>query len=266
MLYNLCRYTTDMANTNEHIIQNLQKLWLHPTDAQIYISSLSLGACTVIQLADELDLNRVTTHDAVQRLIDKWLFLETHSGQRRLVYPKQVEALQSLVDTKKSELTQLQYQVDQTISLLNDIQLQSQHLPHIRFYKWKEGIQTVIHEMFTDDRPISMISDSRHFDDLIDNKFIEQSARSNHYNQQIQLIIPAGYEHFIFTHKAKHPHVSIQQFWSWQQWTGGVSIRWNKVAYYSYEGRYITTTVIENIPISQMMFFSFQSLWSQSIQ
>lgn len=142
------------------------------------------------------------------------MFLETHSGQRRLVYPKQVEALQSLVDIKKSELTQLQYQVDQTISLLNDIQLQSQHLPHIRFYKGKEGIQTVIHEMITDNRPIAMISDSRHFDDLIDNKFIEQSAKSNQYKEQIQLIIPAGYEHFIFTHKAKHTHVNIQQFTS----------------------------------------------------
>lgn len=255
-----------MINNNENILKNLQKLWLHPTDAQIYITSLSMGACTVIQLADQLDLNRVTAHDAVQRLINKWLFLETHSGQRRLVYPKQVEALQSLVDTKKSELTQLQYQVDQTISLLNDIQLQSQHLPHIRFYKGKEGIQTVIHEMFIDDKPIAMMSDSRHFDDLIDNKFIEQSAQSHQYNQQIQLIIPAGYEHFIFTHKAKHPHITIQQFASWQQWTGGVSIRWDKVAYYSYEGRYITTTVIENIPISQMVLFSFQSLRSQSIQ
>ena len=140
------------------------------------------------------------------------MFLETHSGQRRLVYPKQVEALQSLVDTKKSELTQLQHQVDQTISLLNNIQLQSQHLPHIRFYKGKEGIQTVIHEMLVDNKSIAMMSDSRHFDDLIDNKFIEQSAQSDHYNQQIQLIIPAGYEHFIFTHKARHPHVIIQQF------------------------------------------------------
>lgn len=247
-------------------MQNLQQLWLHPTDAQIYLTSLSMGACTVIQLADELNLNRVTAHDAVQRLINKGLFLETHNGQRRLVYPKQVEALQSLVDTKKSELTQLQHQVDQTISLLNDIQLQSQHLPHIRFYKWKEGIQTAISEMLNDNVPILMLSDSRHFDDLIDNKFIEQSAHHPQFKQTIQLIIPSGYEHFIFTHKAKHPHVNIQQFSSSQNWKWGMSIRWNKIAYYSYEWRYITTTVIQNIPISQMMKFSFESLWNQSLQ
>ena len=255
-----------MSNNHEDIIHNLQKLWLHQTDAQIYISSLSLGACTVIQLADQLNLHRVTTHDAVQRLIDKWLFLETHSGQRRLVYPKQVEALQSLVDTKKSELTQLQYQVDQTISLLNEIQLQSSHLPHVRFYKWKEGIQTIIHEMLSDNTDILMLSDSWHFDDLIDNKFIEQSSHHTIFKQNIDLIIPAGYEHFIFTHKAKHPHVHIQQFWSWQLWKWGMSVRWDKVAYYSYEWRYITTTVTQNIPISLMMKFSFQSLWNQSIQ
>jgi len=99
------------------------------------------------------------------------------------------------VDTKKSELTQLQYQVDQTISLLNDIQLQSQHLPHIRFYKGKEGIQTVIHEMLIDDKPIAMMSDSRHFDDLIDNKFIEQSATAGHYNKEIPQIKTSSCEH-----------------------------------------------------------------------
>ncbi len=265
LLY-LCRYIADIKNNTDLIVKNLQLLWLHSTDAQIYIASLWMGACTVVQLADDLKLNRVTTHDAIQRLIKRWLFLETYSGQHRLVYPKRVEALQSLVDFKKFELTQIQYQVDLTISLLHNIQLQSDHLPHVRFYKGKEGIQKISNEMLHDNKPISILSDSRHFDDLIDNKFIEQSWTSPHYHEKIKLIIPIGYEHFIFTHKAKHPHVNIQQFSSWQWWAGGMSVRWNKIAYYSYEGRYITTTVIENAPISQLMMFSFQSLRSQSLQ
>jgi predicted transcriptional regulator len=94
-----------------------------------------MGATTVVQLADESQMNRVTVHDIVGRLVDKGLFLETRSGQRRLVYPKQVDALQSLVDTKRSELTQLQSNVDQTLSLLRNVQLSSIYLPQIRFYK-----------------------------------------------------------------------------------------------------------------------------------
>lgn len=242
------------------ILIALQQLWLHPTDAQIYLTSLSLGACTVIQIADQLKLNRVTAHDAVQRLIDRGLFLETHSGQRRLVYPKQVEALQSIVDKKKSELTQLQHQVEQTISLLNDIQLQSTHLPQIRFYKWREGIQTVTHEMLADDTDIMMASDSWHFDDLIDNKFIEQASTHQNYHHHIQLIIPVWYEHFSFTHKARQSKTTIRYFWSQQPRSWGMAVRWNKVAYYSYEGHYITTTVIENKAISMMMNASYNNL------
>jgi predicted transcriptional regulator len=94
-----------------------------------------MGASTVVQLADESGLNRVTVHDIVGRLVDKGLFLETRSGQRRLVYPKQIDALQSLVEIKRSELTQLQSTVDQTMSLLRDVQLSSTYLPQIRFYK-----------------------------------------------------------------------------------------------------------------------------------
>lgn len=253
-----------MQNTHSQIIQKLTEIGLNPTDAQIYVETLTMGACTVIHIADQLGMNRVTVHDAVQRLIDKWLFLETHSGQRRLVYPKQVEALQYIVDHKKSELTQLQHQVEQTISLLNNMQLQSTHLPQIRFYKWREGIQTVTHEMLADNQKICMLSDSWHFDDLIDNKFIEQASNHPHYKQLIQLIIPVGYEHFSFTHKARHSTVEIKQFWPDQHRSWGMAVWWDKVAYYSYEWRYITTTIIQNKAISMMMRAAFASLRWQS--
>lgn len=255
-----------MIKTHTQIIQKLIGLWLNPTDAQIYVETLTMGASTIVHIADQLSINRVTVHDAVQRLIDKWLFLETHSGQRRLVYPKQVEALQYIVDNKKSELTQLQHHVEQTISLLNDIQLQSSHLPQIRFYKWREGIQTVTHEMLADNQEISMVSDSRHFDDLIDNKFIEQASTHSHYDKTIKLIIPVWYEHFSFTHKARHSKVEIRQFWPEQGRSWGMAVWWNKTAYYSYEWRYITTTIIQNKAIAMMMSYAFVALRSSATQ
>jgi hypothetical protein len=40
----------------------------------------------------------------------------------------------------------------------------------------------------------------------------------------------------------------------------------NKVALHAYEGIYITTTIIENNPIAQMMTNSFENMWTMTLQ
>ena len=242
----------------QKLTNSLIELWLGESDCVIYLLGLEMGASTVVQLADESGIHRVTVHDIVGRLVDKWLFLETRSGQRRLVYPKQVDALQSLVDHKASELTLLQSRVTETMSLLRDVQFSSVYLPQIRFYKWQEWINLVGREMLDDRQPIQIISDSRHFDDLIDNKFLDKAVW---HPSSISLLIPMGYEHFSFTHKAKHDKLSIHYLTTQQTRRGSMSIRWDKVALHSYEWVYITTTIIQNPPIALMMRASFQAMW-----
>lgn len=249
--------------SQQKITQSLMQLGFGESDCIVYLLWLEMGASTVVQLAEESGLNRVTVHDIVWRLIDKWLFLETRSGQRRLVYPRQIDALQSLVDIKRSELTQLQSHVDQAMSLLRDVQLSSTYLPQIRFYKGQEGIALVGKEMLDDWQSICIISDSWHFDDLIDNKFLDKATW---HPSQISLIIPMGYEHFSFTHKAKHDKLMIKYLTGNEQWRGAMSIWGNKVALHSYEGIYITTTIIENAPIAVMMRASFGAMWKIGVE
>jgi hypothetical protein len=80
-----------------------------------------------------------------------------------------------------------------------------------------------------------MLCDSWHFDDLIDNKYLEQSAIHPLYTSTIQMMIPLGYEHFIFTHQAVHPHVQIKEFATSQSRSGGMMVWGEKVAYFAYE-------------------------------
>lgn len=249
--------------THRKLTQSLMQLWLWESDCTIYLLWLEMGASTVVQLADESGIHRVTVHDIVWRLVDRWLFLETRSGQRRLVYPKQVDSLQSLVDHKASELTILQTRVTEIMSLLRDVQLSSQYLPQIRFYKWQEGIAIVGKEMLEDGQAIHIVSDSRHFDDLIDNKFLDKAVW---HPSPIALLIPMGYEHFSFTHKAKHDKLSIKYLTADQSRRGAMSIRWDKVALHSYEGIYITTTIMQNPPIAAMMRASFQAMRGAGVE
>lgn len=116
-------------------------------------------------------------------------------------------------------------------------------------------------EMIEDKAAIKIISDSRHFNDLIDNHFLEKTTQ---HPTPIKLLIPVGYEHFSFTHKAYHKTLQIHYLTKQQIRNGGMAVWWQKIALHSYEGVYITTTIIENWPISAMIEASFQSMRNQS--
>lgn len=244
---------------NTSLIEQLRSIGLAETDAQVYLASIHLGACTIGQITSKTKINRITTHDSVARLISRWLLLETHSGKRRLVYPQQVSSLQHIVDSKKAEIDQLQLNVSKTINMLSSLQLQSDYLPRIRISKGRQGISDMIRELREiQEDELLIICDSRHFDELLNVHFLDNLNRST---WTIRMIIPAGFEHFIFSAYAKWLQIQTLTMPETMKWSGGMTIWNNKVALHAYEGIFITTTIIENNPIHQMMRDNFESLW-----
>lgn len=248
-------------NNQQNILTQLKEIGLQETDAQIYLASIKIGACSIGQLTSQTRINRITVHDSVGRLVSKGLLLETFSGKRRLVYPQQISQLQHLVDTKKAEVDQLQLNVSKTISSLQSLHLQSDYLPHIRMSKGRQGISDMIREI-KEDQPeqIWVICDSRHFDELLSVHFLDNL---NTYRWSLRMIVPAWFEHFIFSASAKWLKVQTFTMPENMKRSGWMTIWWNKVALHAYEGIYITTTIIENNPITQMMSNSFENMWSQ---
>jgi sugar-specific transcriptional regulator TrmB len=173
----------------ENLLKQLNAIGLHDTDAQVYLASIRMGACTIGQLTTQTKINRITVHDCVGRLIERGLLLETFSGKRRLVYPQQINQLQHLVDTKKAEIDQLQLNVTKTINILQSLHLQSDYLPHMRISKGRQGISDMIREIKEyKDGPLLTVSDSRHFDELLNVHFLDSLT---HFAQPIQMILPA---------------------------------------------------------------------------
>jgi len=245
----------------QKLLQQLDKLWLHKTDAQIYLASIHIGACTINQLTSQTKINRITVHDSIGRLIEKGLLLETFSGRRRLVFPQQINHLQHLVEKKKTEMDQLQYDVATTINLLQSLHLQSSSLPQVRISKGSAGIEEMLREIKEwDEWMIQTISDSRHFDELLNVHFLD-SLQS--YKQPIQMILPSWFEHFIFSANAKGLQIDTRTITQDMKRQGGMTMWWSKVAFHAYEWVYITTTIIENIPITNMMSQCFESIWQK---
>ena len=249
--------------SQENLLKQLNAIGLHDTDAQVYLASIRMGACTIGQLTTQTKINRITVHDCVGRLINKGLLLETFSGKRRLVYPQQINQLQHLVDTKKAEVDQLQLNVTKTINILQSLHLQSDYLPHMRISKGRQGISDMIREIKEyKNGPLLTVSDSRHFDELLNVHFLDSLT---HFIQPIQMILPAWFEHFVFSAYAKWLKIQTQTIGEHMKRSGGMTIWWDKVALHAYEWIYITTTIIENNPIAQMMTNSFQNMRTTTV-
>jgi hypothetical protein len=75
------------------------------------------------------------------------------------------------------------------------------------------------------------------------------------------MLLPTGFDHFIFSAKAKGILIDTRIIPDDLPRKGGMTIRANKVALHAYEGVYITTTIIENTPIVQMMTLCYEGLW-----
>lgn len=68
----------------ENLLDHFQ---LNETEKKVYIGGLIKGASTIIELAKEIGVHRLTVHQAVTHLVQEGLFLETYYGKKRLVYP-----------------------------------------------------------------------------------------------------------------------------------------------------------------------------------
>jgi predicted transcriptional regulator len=231
------------------------------SEVEVFFSGLERGAATIKQLSDDTKLGRITVHEIVKRLVKKGLFLETYSKKKRLVYPNQMDSLTNLVATKKLEVQALEQQAIQATALLRSIASQSENLPKTRFYKGKEGIQLVMNEIKQDRSNVNIMSDAQHFGDLIDNNLLESTLEiRKRYRIHTRLIFPTGFEYFAFTHGTIKQSLEMRSLPAsgYVQW--GITLRGNKIAFHCYEGRFITTTIIENKQIHQIMTYLFEQL------
>lgn len=245
-----------------HIHPLLLQLGLTENEVSVFFAGFKLGPSTVIQLATETKLQRITTHAIIERLLYKGLFLATTSKQKRLVYPNDTKSLFTLLDKKKQELTELEDGLHKASQFLNNLQARSQGFAHVRYYKGKEGVQLMIDEIIRDAQDMYILCDSRHFYDLIDNQFLERSlAIRKKHNLTVKMLFPMGFEHFCYTQGTYEQALSIRALPDTPALIGALNLRGNKIGFHCEHQGFITTTIIEDAHIRQIMRFLFEHVW-----
>lgn len=245
----------------DHITALLTQLGLNDTQKQIYITGLETGPISISDLSKTSWLGRINVHVAVQSMIEQGIFLETHYGKRRLVYPAMADGLQQLIDEKAFQIKQLQSQLDASKSVFDYISTSRASLTNTRLYAWIEGINTALLEIAKDRKAVYIIYDANSLGSIIDEKLFHWSySERSKYKTKTRLILPSGFRDYRNIERKEDYDVNIKTLPDNQIIHGGIEIRWYKVALHCYREWRITTTIIENQEIANILLIMYDSI------
>ncbi len=248
-----------------YVKEILNKLWLNSSEISIVFTWLKLGPATIIQLSKITWFKRITTHAIVNRLLKKWIFLETKNKTKRLVYPNDFKCLKNLLEKKKQEIKDIENDLEKASTFLTNIQAWSQWFPNIRFYKWKEWVELMFNEIINDEKNMYVMSDHKYFYDVIDNQFLEKSLEIRKKNKLItKMLFPIWFEYFYFSQWIYDQELSIKSLPQDFPLIWAINIWGEKIWFHTEKNGFITTTIIEDAQISKIMIFLFENIWSKA--
>ena len=249
----------------QEIEQILIKFDLNETERAVYLAGLVTWPATVIQISRQSTVARLSVHQAVTKLIDMGLFLETYYGKKRLVYPHSIDGLYALLEEKKFALQQLENSLDASKNIFDYIKQSRESFPQTRMYQGIEGINTTLLEMAKDAEPISIIYDANALQLLVDEKIFHRSYTQRAEKKiQTRLILPTSFRDFWHLEWKDDYDVMIRTLPDRQIIQWGIEIWWAKIALHCYQESFVTTTIIENRQIAQILLVMYESMRSQA--
>lgn len=90
---------------NQKLLQTLKDIGLDETEAQVYLTSLSLGPTTVLKIARSSEIKRTTVYGVIESLQTKGLMRIELAGLKQLYVAENPEKLEVILDNRKREFS-----------------------------------------------------------------------------------------------------------------------------------------------------------------
>ena len=122
------------------VIEKLQKIGLNLNEAKIYLTLLRLGSAQAGKISKESQINRTTTYDSLERLIEKGLVTFVIEANKKVFRPVAPERL--LDQIKEKEKT-----IEEILPELNSIFKESKEKEETYIYKGRKGMISILQDI-----------------------------------------------------------------------------------------------------------------------
>lgn len=120
----------------------LRSAGLDDKEAQLYLSGLQLGSAPASEYAKAADLNRITTYNALESLVQRGMFTMVKKVRGKWYAPVSPEYL--AVEVRKNAEA-----VERALPELRSMQGLRFRKPHVRFFEGWEGVKRVYEDTLT---------------------------------------------------------------------------------------------------------------------
>jgi sugar-specific transcriptional regulator TrmB len=247
----------------ESIIQMLGGLGCSERESSIYLETLLKGGGSIQSLSQRLNLNRITVHSAVERLVERGLLSESREGKRRTIFAESPEVLERVIEREQRELEHKRQLVSRLASEVGRIPRVKAHEPAVRIYRGNAGLKTLLEETLSCTGELLVIIDIGQFVTLLSQEYLlnyyERRAKRNIYTR---LIWPSHQFATKIAQELKRLKMEIKLHPGGKDWKAGIFCWNDSIGIKSLTQGYLTCTIITNQVIAD--FFRtvlFEEVW-----
>jgi sugar-specific transcriptional regulator TrmB len=174
--------------------KNLQDLGLNEKEAKVYLASLELGQSTVQQISQKAGINRATAYFIIEGLMTSGLMSSFHQGKKQFFIASDPDQLEDILTRQKAEIDKRIKGLEKILPELRSYNNKANNKPVVRYYEGKEGIKTMVDEIFKSAKDVVRMAYSV---DAVDGLFTTEERerwRSDRVNKNI-------YTKSIYTYK-----------------------------------------------------------------
>ncbi|MCX6780824.1 MAG: hypothetical protein NT003_01770 [Candidatus Magasanikbacteria bacterium] len=122
----------------------LKKLGLSDKEIAVYTALLALGSASVRQIADAAKVNRGTTYDILKSLMADGLISYINQDKKHFFSAEDPAHLKGLVQKQKDQLSELDAELEESISELQSLHKRGGEKPVVRYFEGKRGVRALL--------------------------------------------------------------------------------------------------------------------------
>lgn len=128
--------------------QELISIGLNEKEAKVYLSSLELGQSTVQSIALKATINRATTYFIIDGLMQRGLISSFNKGKKQYFFAADPERLLEILEKEKEQIESKKENLQKLLPQLRSLNNKQSGRPLVRYYEGKEGISSMVEEVF----------------------------------------------------------------------------------------------------------------------
>lgn len=130
------------------LLTALGENWLDPKEANVYLTTLSLGEASASTIARKIWQKRITTYDILKKLSSKGIVIKTVKGW---VFRFRAVSPEILFQQQKEQMHSHLQHLEEILPLLERLAPAGTGKPAIHIYEWLEGLKTMYEESLNSD-------------------------------------------------------------------------------------------------------------------